>query len=55
MNETCDHCGPAVYRAEGSGELYLCAHCARRLRKALHKKGWTVWPVARRRAAALIN
>jgi hypothetical protein len=45
MNETCDRCGPAVraaYRANGSGELYVCGHCARRLRAALSAQGWTI-------------
>ena len=47
MNETCDRCGPAVramYRAERNGELYLCRHCASRLRQALSAQGWAIWP-----------
>ena len=48
MNETCDRCGPAVramYRAERNGELYMCMHCASRLRQALSAQGWTIRPV----------
>ena len=48
MNQTCDRCGPAVravYRADGTGELYLCGHCTGRLRQALSAQGWTIWPV----------
>jgi len=47
MNETCDRCGPAVramYRAERNGELYMCMHCASRLRQALSAQGWTIRP-----------
>ena len=47
MNETCDRCGPAVramYRADRNGELYLCRHCASRLRQALSAQGWAIWP-----------
>ena len=53
MNETCDRCGPAVravYRAESTGELYLCRHCGNRLEPALHARGWTMSPVGRARA-----
>ena len=49
MNETCDRCGPAVraaYRASRSGQLYLCRHCANRLRPALTAQGWHIWPMA---------
>jgi hypothetical protein len=48
MNETCDRCGPAVramYRADRSGELYLCGHCASQLRQALSAQGWTIRPI----------
>ena len=47
MSETCDRCGPAVramYRADRNGELYLCRHCASRLRQALSAQGWAIWP-----------
>ena len=47
MNETCDPCGPtvrAMYRADRTGELYLCRHCASRLWRALSAQGWTIWP-----------
>jgi hypothetical protein len=49
MNETCDRGGPgvrAVYRTDRHGELYLCRHCANRLRPALSAKGWEIWPIA---------
>ncbi|MGH3283998.1 MAG: DUF7455 domain-containing protein [Streptosporangiaceae bacterium] len=49
MNQTCDRCGPAVralFRVNRHGELYLCGHCARRLRPALCTQGWTLSPVA---------
>jgi hypothetical protein len=45
MYETCDRCGPAVqarYRADRLGELYLCGHCAMRLRPALAAQGWSL-------------
>ena len=48
MNETCDRCGPAVrarYRADRTGELYLCGHCASQLWQALSAQGWTIRPV----------
>jgi hypothetical protein len=32
-----------VYRTRGIGELYLCRHCAYRLRSALSEQGWTLW------------
>jgi hypothetical protein len=51
MNESCDRCGPAVralYRAESTGELYLCRHCGNRLWSALHARGWTMSPVSGR-------
>ena len=44
MNQTCDRCGPAVYaayRADRSGELYLCRHCTN-LRPALSAQGWNI-------------
>ena len=47
MNETCDRCGPtvrAMYRADRTGELYLCRHCASRLWRALSAQGWTIRP-----------
>jgi hypothetical protein len=46
MNEMCDRCGPAVYRAERYGELYLCGHCTNQLRAALFAQGWTIWPAS---------
>jgi hypothetical protein len=49
MNETCDRCGPtvrAMYRADRTGELYLCRHCASRLWQALSAQGWTIWPAS---------
>jgi hypothetical protein len=49
MTETCDRCGPAVravYRAAGDGQLYLCGHCAAKLKPALRAQGWTVGPAA---------
>jgi len=49
MNETCDRCGPAVraaYRAARTGQLYLCGHCATKLRPALWAQGWTICPTA---------
>jgi ribosomal protein S14 len=49
MNETCDRCGPAVravYRAERTGELYLCRHCGNRLGPALYARGWTMWTIS---------
>jgi hypothetical protein len=59
MYETCDRCGPGVRAAciaVRSGQLYLCRHCAARLRLALRAQGWTIWPTADgsrgRRAAA---
>jgi hypothetical protein len=45
MNETCDRCGPAVraaYRADRSGELYLCRRCTNLLRPALSAQGWNI-------------
>jgi hypothetical protein len=48
MFQTCGRCGPAVqarYRADGPGELYLCAHCAMRLWAALAARGWRLWLV----------
>ena len=45
MSETCDRCGPAVravYRAAGGGQLYLCGHCAAKLKPALRAQGWTI-------------
>jgi ribosomal protein S27AE len=38
LDQTCDRCGPAVravYHARRPGELYLCGHCANRMRPAL--------------------
>jgi len=32
-----------VYRVLRDGELYLCRHCANRLRPALAAQGWTIW------------
>jgi hypothetical protein len=49
MNETCDRCGPAVraaYRAQRSGQLYLCGHCAAQLTPALRAQVWTIRPAA---------
>jgi hypothetical protein len=49
MNETCDRCGPAVramYRLDRNGELYLCSHCASKLRQALSAQGWTIRPTS---------
>jgi hypothetical protein len=49
MNQTCDRCGPAVhavYRLRRDGELYLCGHCAHRLRPALSAQGWTIWLIS---------
>jgi hypothetical protein len=46
MNEACDRCGPAVravYRTARDGELYLCAHCTRRLWHAFSAQGWAIW------------
>ena len=37
----------AMYRAESTGELYLCRHCGNRLEPALHARGWTMSPVSR--------
>jgi predicted nucleic acid-binding Zn ribbon protein len=48
MNQTCDRCGPAVraaYRMHRDGELYLCRHCATRLRAALSAQGWAIRPI----------
>jgi NMD protein affecting ribosome stability and mRNA decay len=45
MNEMCDRCGPAthaVFRVARDGELYLCAHCTRRLWHALTGQGWDI-------------
>jgi hypothetical protein len=56
MNETCDRCGPAVravYRAERTGELYLCRHCGNRLWPALYTRGWTIRPVSEHALARL--
>jgi hypothetical protein len=50
MNEACDRCGPAVraaYRADRDGQLYLCGHCASRLRRAMSARGWTIRPVSK--------
>jgi hypothetical protein len=33
-----------MYRADRNGELYLCRHCASRLRQALSAQGWAIWP-----------
>ena len=54
MNETCDRCGPAVhaaYRADRSGELYLCRHCTRLLRPALSAQGWNIRLIRKQLAA----
>jgi hypothetical protein len=36
----------AVYHASRGGQLYLCGHCADRLRPALSAQGWAIRPVA---------
>jgi hypothetical protein len=33
----------ARYRADRLGELFLCRHCAMRLRPALAAQGWSLW------------
>ena len=49
MDETCDRCGPAVraaYRVcRGSGEFFLCRHCANSLWPELFAQGWNIWRV----------
>ena len=55
MNETCDRCGPAVraaYRADRSGELYLCRHCTNLLRPALSAQGWNIRLIGEQLVAA---
>jgi hypothetical protein len=31
------------YRADWQGELFLCRHCAMRLRPVLAAQGWSTW------------
>jgi len=55
MNQTCDRCGPAVhaaYRADRSGELYLCGHCTHLLGPALSAQGWNIRLIREQLAAA---
>jgi hypothetical protein len=55
LDQTCDRCGPAVravYHVRRQGELYLCRHCANRLRPALAAQGWTIWLLDERAHAA---
>ncbi|WP_328519860.1 hypothetical protein [Kribbella sp. NBC_00359] len=58
MNETCDRCGPSVramYRAERTGDLYLCHHCGNRLWPALCARGWTMWRIGEHALARPAN